>query len=72
MQDMPIGQDGLVLIGGTQVMQGYLNDPLKTAAAIVHLDGRRWYKSADIGHLDEDGFLTIAGPWNGPQVDAQR
>jgi len=56
---LPVGEDGLILISGTQVMMGYLNDVEKTAAAIVELDGRRWYKTGDKGHLDEDGFLTI-------------
>ncbi|HEY5716904.1 MAG TPA: AMP-binding protein, partial [Motiliproteus sp.] len=56
---LPAGEDGLILIGGTQVMQGYLNDPERTAAVIVELDGQRWYRSGDKGHLDEDGFLTI-------------
>jgi acyl-[acyl-carrier-protein]-phospholipid O-acyltransferase/long-chain-fatty-acid--[acyl-carrier-protein] ligase len=53
------GEDGLILIGGVQVMKGYLNDPEKTAQAIVELDGQRWYKTGDKGHLDADGFLTI-------------
>lgn len=56
---LPVGQDGLVLIGGTQIMKGYLDDADRTAAAIVELDGTRWYRSGDKGHLDEDGFLTI-------------
>jgi acyl-[acyl-carrier-protein]-phospholipid O-acyltransferase/long-chain-fatty-acid--[acyl-carrier-protein] ligase len=38
---------------------GYLNDEEKTRSVIVELDGRRWYKTGDKGHLDEDGFLTI-------------
>lgn len=59
MATLPTGEDGLILISGTQVMLGYFNDPEKTAAAIVELDGRRWYKSGDKGHLDADGFLTI-------------
>lgn len=59
LQVLPTGEDGLILISGTQVMLGYLNDAEKTRAAIVELDGRRWYKSGDKGHLDSDGFLTI-------------
>ncbi len=59
MQSLAIGEDGLILISGTQVMLGYLNDEEKTRSVIVELDGRRWYKSGDKGHLDVDGFLTI-------------
>ncbi len=59
LQTLPIGEDGLILISGTQVMLGYLNDPEKTQSVIVELDGRRWYKTGDKGHLDNDGFLAI-------------
>jgi acyl-[acyl-carrier-protein]-phospholipid O-acyltransferase/long-chain-fatty-acid--[acyl-carrier-protein] ligase len=59
LQELPTNEDGLILIGGTQVMLGYLNDPEKTRDVIVELDGHRWYKSGDKGHLDDDGFLTI-------------
>jgi acyl-[acyl-carrier-protein]-phospholipid O-acyltransferase/long-chain-fatty-acid--[acyl-carrier-protein] ligase len=59
LQTLPAGEDGLILISGTQVMMGYLNDEEKTRSVIVELDGRRWYKTGDKGHLDEDGFLTI-------------
>ena len=52
-------EDGLILIGGHQVMTGYLDDPEQTHQVIVELDGKRWYKTGDIGHLDSDGFLTL-------------
>ncbi|WP_240906037.1 acyl-[ACP]--phospholipid O-acyltransferase [Thiorhodococcus mannitoliphagus] len=59
LEPLSPGEDGLVLIGGVQVMKGYLNAPDKTADAVVELDGMRWYKTGDKGHLDADGFLTI-------------
>ena len=59
LETLPVGEDGLILFGGSQVMLGYLNDPEKTADVIVELDGKRWYKTGDKGHLDQDGFLTI-------------
>ena len=59
LETLPQGEDGLILVSGTQLMLGYLNDDEKTAQAIVTLDNRRWYKTGDKGHLDEDGFLTI-------------
>lgn len=59
LQTLPQGEDGLILIAGTQVMLGYLGDPEKTASVIAELDGQRWYKTGDKGHLDSDGFLII-------------
>lgn len=59
LASLPTGEDGLILIGGPQVMKAYLDAPEKTAAAIVEMDGQRWYKTGDKGHLDKDGFLTI-------------
>lgn len=59
MEELPAQEDGMILIGGPQVMQGYLNDPEKTSKVIQEIDGVRWYISGDKGHLDEDGFLVI-------------
>jgi acyl-[acyl-carrier-protein]-phospholipid O-acyltransferase/long-chain-fatty-acid--[acyl-carrier-protein] ligase len=53
------GKEGMILIGGTQIMKGYLNDPERTASVIKKIDDIEWYISGDIGYLDEDGFLTI-------------
>jgi acyl-[acyl-carrier-protein]-phospholipid O-acyltransferase/long-chain-fatty-acid--[acyl-carrier-protein] ligase len=59
LRDLPEGEAGLVLIGGTQIMKGYLDDEAKTNEVIVEKDGARWYKSGDKGRIDEDGFLVI-------------
>ena len=59
LEPLPIGEDGLILIGGPQIMKGYLKMPEKTAEVIEIIDGYRWYRTGDKGHLDEDGFLTI-------------
>ncbi len=57
--ELPIGEDGMILIGGAQVMQGYLNNPEKTDQVVKLMDGMRWYVSGDKGHINKDGFLTI-------------
>jgi len=59
LRELASGEDGLILIGGSQVMRGYLNDPDRTSEVITEIDDKRWYKTGDKGHLDEDGFLTI-------------
>ena len=56
---LPIGEDGMMLIGGTQVMKGYLKNEEKTKEVIREIDGIRWYITGDKGHIDEDGFVTI-------------
>jgi acyl-[acyl-carrier-protein]-phospholipid O-acyltransferase/long-chain-fatty-acid--[acyl-carrier-protein] ligase len=58
-ETLEAGEDGMILIGGTQIMKGYVNDQERTASVIKEMDGIQWYISGDIGHLDEDGFLTI-------------
>jgi acyl-[acyl-carrier-protein]-phospholipid O-acyltransferase/long-chain-fatty-acid--[acyl-carrier-protein] ligase len=54
-QPVPLGQPGLMLVRGPNVMQGYLGRPEKTAEVLR--DG--WYETGDIAALDEDGFLQI-------------
>jgi long-chain acyl-CoA synthetase len=53
-----IGQKGLVLIRGPQVMQGYYRDPEATAKAI---DPEGWFNSGDLGMLTANNDLTITG-----------
>lgn len=56
---LPIGEAGMILVGGAQVMKGYLNNKEKTNEVIKTIDGIRWYVTGDKGFVDADGFLTI-------------
>lgn len=49
------GQQGLLLIKGPNVMQGYLGQPEKTSQVLQN----GWYNTGDIATIDEDGFVTI-------------
>lgn len=54
-QALPVGEPGLLLVKGPNVMRGYLDQPKKSAEVLN--DG--WYTTGDIVKLDTDGFLTI-------------
>lgn len=59
MQELSVDEDGLILIGGPQVMKGYLKDESKTQEVLADINGVRWYKTGDKGHVDADGYLFI-------------
>jgi len=59
LQPLALGEEGLILIGGQQVMKGYLKAAEKTASVISVIDGIRWYHTGDKGYLDAQGFLSI-------------
>ncbi|RII12366.1 Long-chain-fatty-acid--CoA ligase FadD15 [Streptomyces sp. YIM 130001] len=52
-----IAGDGEVWVYGRHVFQGYLGDPKATEATL----NEGWLSTGDLGHLDEDGYLTITG-----------
>lgn len=54
------GEEGEVWAAGPMVFAGYHNKPEETAAAFGELDGKRYFRTGDLGTLVQ-GFLTITG-----------
>lgn len=52
------GQEGLILVRGDNVFNGYWHSK---HSAFVSVQGLRWYQTGDLGKLDEEGFLTLSG-----------
>jgi len=55
--DIKISDDGEVLVKGPSVFKGYWRNKQKTVEAFKD----DWYKTGDIGRIDEDGFLYLFG-----------
>jgi len=57
-EEIDPGSEGEICISGPSVMQGYLDDPDATAAALqMHGDGRKWLHTGDVGRMDYDGYF---------------
>jgi acyl-CoA synthetase (AMP-forming)/AMP-acid ligase II len=48
---LPVGEEGEVLVTGPDLFRGYLGEE----------DNGEWYRTGDLGRLDEDGYLYITG-----------
>ena len=59
LAEMPAGQQGEIVIHGPMVFDGYWKRPDATAAAFIDFDGKRFFRSGDLGHVDEDGYFFI-------------
>ena len=54
---LPAGTEGEIVVRGPSLMSGYLDDPEANRAAFRN----GWFRTGDIGRLDEEGFLYITG-----------
>ena len=55
--DLGPGQEGELIVRGPNVMVGYHNKPVETAAALKN----GWYHTGDLAKADANGYLTITG-----------
>ncbi len=57
LQPVATGEPGELLVSSAYMVSSYLNKPEETAEAFVELDGSKWYRTADIMSMDQDGNL---------------
>jgi long-chain-fatty-acid--[acyl-carrier-protein] ligase len=55
---LPSSSEGEICVRGPNVFSGYLGNP---RSAFIEINGQKWYRTGDIGHLDPDGNLMISG-----------
>jgi len=64
LKQVPNGGQGELVLAGSQVTGGYLNNPEKTAAQFVQRPddpGATWYRTGDLVEADENGCLYYMG-----------
>ncbi len=59
LRELPAGEQGEIVIHGPEVFQGYWKQPQATAEAFIELDGKRFFRSGDLGHVDSDGYFFL-------------
>ncbi len=59
-RDVPRGEPGEILASSPGISPGYWNLPEETREAFfMDGEGRRWFRSGDVGYMDEDGYTFI-------------
>ncbi len=53
------GQTGEIVTHGPQVFKGYWQRPEETAQAFIEIDGKRFFRTGDLGQCDEQGYFTM-------------
>ena len=59
LKEVPQGETGEIVVHGPEVFSGYWKCPEATAAAFFELDGKRFFRTGDLGRVDEDGYFFI-------------
>ncbi|RTL37424.1 MAG: long-chain fatty acid--CoA ligase [Burkholderiales bacterium] len=59
LRELPVGESGEIIIHGPMVFEGYWGRPDATAAAFIEFEGRRFFRSGDIGYVDADGYFFM-------------
>ncbi len=57
-EPLPKGEEGEICVRGSNVFHGYLGNPRDP---FIEIGGLRWYRTGDIGKLDDEGNLLISG-----------
>src|SRR5262249_30236566 len=57
LQPLPPGEVGEIVIRGPQVFEGYWHDPNGSAASFIDLEDGRYFRSGDLGYVDDEGYF---------------
>lgn len=56
---LPVGEPGEIVMRGPQIFKGYWNRPEDTATAFVEINNKTWFRSGDMGYVDNEGYFFM-------------
>ena len=59
LQELPQGESGEIVMAGPQIFKGYWKRPEATASAFFERDGKSFFRSGDMGRIDEEGYFFM-------------
>ena len=59
LKEVPQGEQGEIIMSGPQIFRGYWKRPDATEQAFIEIDGKRFFRSGDLGRMDEQGYFFI-------------
>ena len=59
LKELPVGESGEIVTLGPMVFMGYWKRPDATAAAFFQMDGKTFFRTGDMGRVDEEGYFFM-------------
>ena len=59
LKELPVGEVGEIITRGPMVFKGYWKHPEATAEAFVEFEGRSFFRTGDLGRMDEEGYFIM-------------
>jgi fatty-acyl-CoA synthase len=57
--EVPQGEQGEIISCGPEIFAGYWKQPAATQAAFIEFEGKRFFRTGDLGRVDEDGYFFL-------------
>jgi fatty-acyl-CoA synthase len=59
LDELPVGEVGEIITAGPMVFSGYWRQPAATQAAFCEIEGKQFFRTGDLGRMDEEGYFFI-------------
>ncbi|HYS11772.1 MAG TPA: long-chain fatty acid--CoA ligase [Burkholderiaceae bacterium] len=59
LKELPPNEVGEIIVNGPQVFKGYWRNPAATAAAFIEFEGKTFFRTGDLGRMDEEGYFFL-------------